>query len=145
MKSGVLRIFKLLFELLGFEPINDSSRLFKIWLLIHTAFAITQLAMVLKFQSYIFYSFDPVGKTNDVVNMAATFFCYFTSIYVSWRYGRCYSEIQVEIRKIEALMEKLHVNINDVFARFYKSFIKKFFPCGVSANRTCFNIHGQKH
>lgn len=126
MDSYRFRRFKLLFQAFAFEPIGQNVKLTNMWLGFHAIFALIQFVIITKYRDGILYTTDFVGEAGDNLKYLLNFSTYFVVIYVSWNSRACQVNISDKIKKLDFLIEKLHVNVNDVHEKCYKTFKRKF-------------------
>lgn len=128
MDSQVFRHFKVLFSIFGFEPITKNAKLTNYcWLSFHCVFAVLQLILIIIYYDVIMYTYDEVGEVSDVIKFQSIFCAYFAAIYVSWINTSFGQNPSVLVKNLEILMEKFHVNINEVHKKCHKNLKQKFF------------------
>lgn len=127
MNSQELRHFKLLFSVFGFERFTENNKITNCWVSCHGCFAILQVVLILLYRNEIMYTYDLIGEVSDVLKLLSTFCAYFAAIYVSWSSKRYDKNVSFLVKNIKILMEKFHVNVDEVHKSCYKSLAKKCF------------------
>jgi hypothetical protein len=126
MDSNEFASFKLLFGFFAFENVLIKFDFTRYWIAFHFVCAIVQLFGILKFWNLVAFTSDPVSETFDIIKVTSSFFAYFTAILMSWRRMKVSQEKSFEMKKIENLMKKLYVNVDNVQRNFHQSYKRKF-------------------
>lgn len=127
MDYEIFRPFKRVFEVFSFEPSSKPSKLSYFWSTFHVTFAVLQCVVIYIYSELIFFNYDLIGKSSEMMKYISVFASYFSALYVSFYGKSCYQEILYEIENIEILLEKFHCNINLMNKKLYKKFQLKFF------------------
>ena len=126
MDDEAFRLFKKVFEVFSFEPFKKPTKLSYFWPIFHVTFAVIQCVVIYVYSELIFYNYDLIGKSSEMLKYICVFVTYFSALYVSFYGKSCYHEILYEIANIEILLEKFHCNINHMNKKLNKKFKVKF-------------------
>jgi hypothetical protein len=123
MDTVRLRRYKLLFQALGIEPLTKFSNL---WLSFHCGLAVLQLISILIFRTDIFYTFDFIGESVDALKLILGFSCYFAVFFSTWRQKVCFQQISQHTKRLDLILEQMHINPVSVRERRVRIFKIKF-------------------